>query len=431
MTGSPKQYSDNRRVFQELNLKTEQCVTGTISLQSYNLKKLYQLKSFAIFSLQPGNSLDKMGKYYHIGSRNGLFVVSEKIEARFRKTGLTKGKKMNNNKTLICTLLLLLLSTLFCTAQEANEKTWDEFFSKVNKVWEEEKLADAIALLEKEKYTYPEKLPLVLNYLGDLYINTDQADKAIEAWAEGNKKGYFFWMLPYQEQISKMADNPKFKKFAAENAKIGKEVNAKLKPEYEVVTPENYDKTKKYPIIIFCHGGGQSIKKCKTRWVSERMYKGRLVAFLQSGKMTSTDQYRWDLRGTALDEVKGLVEKIKSQYLVDESNIIIAGFSQGAYIALKVVQAQTFPVTGFIAGCPPGGPEISVEEAKEIAERGIRGAIFTGTKDFAYEYSEKTMTNFRKANLPVLYEVTPEAGHEFLPDITGFINKAIEFITAK
>ena len=335
------------------------------------------------------------------------------------------------SKTIIITFLLLLLTGLISTAQEAKGKSWNVFFSEVYKVWDDEKLADAIALLEKDKYSYPDKLPLILNYLGDLYMETGQVDKALETWIEGNKKGYFFWMLPYREQVARMADDPKFKKFVTENERISKDVNGKLKPEYQVVTPDNYDKTKKHPMIIFCHGGGQSIEKCKSRWASELMYKDRLVAFLQSGKMSSTNKFRWDLRGTALAEVTAMVKEIKSKYPVDENNIIMAGFSQGAYIALKVVQSKAFPVRGFIAGCPPGGPAISEEEAKRIAERGVKGAIFTGTKDFAFEFSEKTVASFRKVRMPLLYVVTPDAGHEFPPDVAGFINKAIELISAE
>jgi predicted esterase/uncharacterized protein (DUF2141 family) len=96
---------------------------------------------------------------------------------------------------------------------------------------------------------------------------------------------------------------------------------------YTINFPENYDSTKKYPLLVFLHGSG----------VDEQ---GLLNSPRSNGKFIeiapfARDMYNCYSSDSSQNDIIEAIEDVITNFPIDTSKIIIGGFSMGGYGALR------------------------------------------------------------------------------------------------
>lgn len=96
--------------------------------------------------------------------------------------------------------------------------------------------------------------------------------------------------------------------------------------------PNNYDKTKKYPLILFLHGSGESgddiksLHHIQSNWPlgyeTIKQYEFILIA------PQCPKKYDWPILGKDLDN---LLDQVCNEYAVDQKRIYLTGLSMGGY----------------------------------------------------------------------------------------------------
>ena len=199
---------------------------------------------------------------------------------------------------------------------------------------------------------------------------------------------------------------------------------------YRLLLPENYDHTKKYPVIFFLHGAGErgndnekqlvhgakvflrdSIREkfpaivifpqCNTNsyWSNVlRVYddKTRIFHFVKDEKPTRYMQL-----------LNQLVKYVMGTYPVNEKQVYAGGLSMGGMGTFELVYrnpglfAAAFPICG---GANTG-------TAKYM--KNVSWWIFHGAKDDVVppSHSEKMVESLKKAKAKVKFTLYPEANH--------------------
>ncbi|MGM0444492.1 MAG: hypothetical protein ACQEQV_09915, partial [Fibrobacterota bacterium] len=121
-----------------------------------------------------------------------------------------------------------------------------------------------------------------------------------------------------------------------------------------VHTPPNYSPEKKYPLIVYLHGGIQTQRSCKgdTAHTMMRFLYDSLPLFAASPSGNHRALW-WEPEG--IRRILYTVRRMRLAYPVDTSRIILCGVSDGGTAVFSLASLHNHPFSHFISvsGYPP------------------------------------------------------------------------------
>lgn len=157
---------------------------------------------------------------------------------------------------------------------------------------------------------------------------------------------------------------------------------------YRMFIPNNYDETKKYPVILFLHGAGEKGTNNQSQLNNlAKMFKynGDLVA---SAFLICPQSYEWwnlddrtPNRNGTLSSALRLLEEIERTYSCDSNRIYVTGLSMGGYATWDLLENYGYK---FAAGIPVCGAGNNYN-GRAFIDIPIR--IYHGTKDPTVNFS--------------------------------------------
>jgi predicted peptidase len=201
---------------------------------------------------------------------------------------------------------------------------------------------------------------------------------------------------------------------------------------YRLLLPENYDKTKKYPLIFFLHGAGERGNDNEKQLVhgaklflkpENRKQYPAIVVFPQCPSDsywsnvkfvmdTITKQRVFNFQAeseptVAMNLAQQLLHKLITEYPVVSEKIYVGGLSMGGMGTFEIANrnpglfAAGFPI------CGGGHPSFAGNFEK------MSWWVFHGAKDNVVppEYSAVMVEAMQKAGIEVKHTVYPEANH--------------------
>jgi predicted esterase len=331
----------------------------------------------------------------------------------------------------LCLLLLIAIPLSTQTQEKKKEfSTYAEMRKHFGELYQQKKLEEAADLLEWALTRFPDHLEANAFNLALIYGQLEEYDKGIKILKYAFDRGIWFSIYMFnQEDWAPFSEREEFKEMLARNEALRQETQKHTKPEILVLTPEKYDRQRKYPLFIALHGGGGNIKEFKEAWKSKKLSEEFILAYFQSSQIVSMNGYSWtqdiDL---AKKEISEAFHKVKKDYPVDEKEVIIGGFSSGGIAALEVSLGNVFPVAGFVVLCPAKPQSFNKKNIIEAKAREIRGTIFTTEMDPRLSVQKEMVEVFKSEGFPLQFVVTPNIGHWFPEDLDVKIDNAIYHI---
>jgi predicted esterase len=336
-------------------------------------------------------------------------------------------------KTLVTLgLVLLVLSPAALRAQEKREfASYQEMRKYLGELFEQKKYEEAAALLESALDRFPDKalantfnLAAARLYLGD-------AEKAVQALEEGHRRGIFFGKWDFTAEFwDKVRDTPRFLAFLKANQARIDGAQKKAAVKIEAAMPAGYDPSKKYPLFIALHGGGESNADLKPMWTSPRLRGEFITVYVQSTQVAGMTGFHWQDAAVTERDLAFAYKKILEQYPVDAGRTVIGGFSSGGFGSLVAVFGDLFPVRGFVLLCPEPLETVTDEDILAAKARGLRGTLLTTEADQRVERQRALMGRMEKLGLPVVFHLTPGAGHWYPKDFESLLDRALGHIFA-
>lgn len=202
---------------------------------------------------------------------------------------------------------------------------------------------------------------------------------------------------------------------------------------YRILFPENYDPAKKYPMVLFLHGRGESgndnekqLTHGATLFVRDSIRKKypAIVVFPQC----SADSYWSNVQTVstgdknakrtfyfveggepsgAMKLALGLLDNLFGRYRIREKQVYVMGLSMGGMGTFEMAGRRPGIFAAAIPICGGAHPNTAIKLNKTA------WWIFHGAKDNVVlpEYSEKMVSALKKVKAYVKFTLYPEANH--------------------
>ena len=200
--------------------------------------------------------------------------------------------------------------------------------------------------------------------------------------------------------------------------RVFKNVVGRIMP-YRLFIPENYDKDKAYPLIVWLHGAGgvgndnlrqiQEDQLLGTHvWTSpenQERYPAFVVAPQAPGPWASSGR---SVMSQELILVTGVIDTVQSQYNIDPNRLYIAGQSDGGFGVWTFITNRPDMFATAIPVCGGGNPSY----AARVAHMPIWG--FHGKQDdvISVEESRNMVEALKKAGGKPRYTEYGSVGHD-------------------
>lgn len=332
--------------------------------------------------------------------------------------------------------MLALGSTLF--SQEVKEVKQLE---SINEFWDiQEEAQDiiesdtnaAIDLWEKsyDKTDNKYAKASIINFLGGLYMETKQFDKYLDKCEDLINSGvsvfFEFRGNTYPGYTQALENNERFVSLLEKNNKLVAEKNEINTAEYFVQKPDNYDINKVYPIMMIFHGGIGNIQDNQHYWKSKKLKQEFLVVYVQGRNYFSFLKRRFGAEG--IEDVKNIYAKIKEDYLIDSTRVLLGGPSAGGSLSIDLAINKHISAQGLVLAFPVKPRAFGADEILDAGIKGLMVSMICGENDWALGLQKEMSVIFDKLDVRNRIVIYPEIGHEYPDDFEEQIFKSIEFI---
>lgn len=187
---------------------------------------------------------------------------------------------------------------------------------------------------------------------------------------------------------------------------------------YSIYLPEGYDKSKKYPLLVYLHGSGQDDRALFTTPIIPPNY----IVLAPNGRGVS-NCYVGD---AAQNDIRNSIADVIQNFSIDSSKIVLSGFSMGGYGVYRTFyENQTlFKAIAVISGNPDLARKwVNKNELNFLDEKNLIGFkhipvfIYHGKKDLSCPFSltEEVVQKLLKIGTKVKF-VVDESGHGSMPN---------------
>ena len=186
------------------------------------------------------------------------------------------------------------------------------------------------------------------------------------------------------------------------------ETNVKENLAYYLYYPEDYleEPEKKFPILLFLHGGGESgdsLINVKRNGPPKLIVQGKKFPFLILAPQNPDAKKWWNTRA-----VKQLLDSIVEGNRIDKNRIYLTGLSRGGGAAweMAVQYPDTFAAMAVVCGMTPLPYASWINKHMPIW-------VFHGEKDksIPIEESETMVAKLKEMGYEVLFTKYPNVGH--------------------
>ena len=307
--------------------------------------------------------------------------------------------------------------------------TYQEMRGVVMELFEQQRYAEAAAILAGAVARYPDHVEANTFNLALMYASLGDPDEAVRALEDGHRRGIFYgkWSLrgaPWDT----LGDLAGFQRALARNAELLAEAQKSAVMKLEVATPDGYDPGRAYPLFIALHGGGENLAQFRPHWTSPRLRKEFIVAYVQSSQVAAMDGYHWQDDAITSRELNEAYRAVVAEYAVDIRRVLVGGFSSGGYGALVTALAGALPAAGFVVLCPEVPVEPNRDSLDEAARRGLRGTLLTTEQDGRLDQQKRFVDCLDQGGLDVRLIVTPDIGHWYPDDLERLIDEALTHV---
>jgi predicted peptidase len=174
---------------------------------------------------------------------------------------------------------------------------------------------------------------------------------------------------------------------------------------YRVALPENYEKKKKWPLVLFLHGSGERGTDLNTVGVHgplKEIANGRKIPAIVVTPQCSPDKW-WDV-----PSLVGLMDHVEKTYRVDPKQELLTGLSMGGYGTWALFAAQPDRFAAIAPICA-GGDVATIPYREKFPIWAVHG---TADQSVPFGNGEAMVLMAKARGADVRFDVIQGGGHD-------------------
>ncbi len=185
-----------------------------------------------------------------------------------------------------------------------------------------------------------------------------------------------------------------------------------------------------HPTLLVLHGNSSTAQAEVDTW-RPAVAQGWLLAMAESSQMNWPGEGVWDDYETARRDVLGYFETLCAGYPVDRDRLVLAGFSLGGQVALRLALEGAIPARGFILHEPYTPAQDPWEERIAAASgRDLRGYFIASENDrgCTLESIQAVADSCVAHGIPCSLKTITDQGHNYPQDFSLYLAEALDFV---
>lgn len=316
---------------------------------------------------------------------------------------------------LLAGLILTVAAGSLRAQDEEAQGEYQELIQQSVELIQSGQYDEAKKVLNQAIEVYP-KDPISYYNLACIYSLENNVDEAIAWLEESAARGFVdVYHMKTDGDLDNIRGNESYKK-----------IIEKYTPKSELSVPANYDKEKKYPMMVFLHGAGSNPADIMVP-LKAALGEEWIILCPPAGRILGPNSYIWDPQRD-VTSVPNEIEYVRGKYTVDPDRIYLGGFSMGGTFSYTL--GMNFPEM-FAGMMPFGGALDGRFVSQETAEKANSLPVFIvhGTKDDVIPV--KVAEGSAKALEGLQYKTrihTFDGAHVLPPDLSDVLREGISFI---
>lgn len=194
-----------------------------------------------------------------------------------------------------------------------------------------------------------------------------------------------------------------------------------------IYLPNQYDRERESALIIALHGYGGRAAEVADKWRDVAADAGAILAVPQAVHRVKGAGFQWGSVEDAEFIVELTLERVRKDYRLQNSRIILTGFSQGGFMAYAVALRNLSLFSGVIPMATGYIPSVDAPSPPTV-DRPPRFYFMVGEHDRIRRQCEKAVKDFTAAGYDVELRVYPGTGHAFPKDSRMELQRALDFV---
>jgi len=327
-------------------------------------------------------------------------------------------------------ILLVLTATLSAVAQSAGPLNSQDLARDFMAAQSAGKWAQAVDIAKKWTGIKPNDA-IAAYCLASAYARTGDTKSAV-IWINKSVDNGFdrATFLSKDEDLASIRSDPgyleaKKKAEAAQHKRF--EIAAQAFPVFDV--PSAYDGASSVPLLIVLHGAGGNVEDMARSWRTVATNIGAVLLLPRANHMVGDNAYRWgDIEETEY-MINAMLVYARERVNVDPKRIILAGFSQGAFMAMSIGLRQPKDFSGIIAMSTAYVSSV-LQDAPKGTTKWPKVHLMVGDKDRMLAMNRQAAKELKSAGVDVDLVVYPDLDHAFPKNSDEELTKAIKAILA-
>ena len=314
-----------------------------------------------------------------------------------------------------------------------SSETYNDLFHTAMNLYHEHHYREALDLLTAEHDRFPDHAAMIAYLQACMANRAEIPEHAIQVLSESFDRGHWYGveLMRQSPALFSLQGDPEFERLA--ELGIQRQIDAVTDPKMFVLAP---DGDGPHPMVFALHGNGDNGLHSLYAW-NQLLDRDWLIAAPQSAKAESSEGFVWNDQIAALRQLVQQFQEIQAEYPLDQTRILVAGFSLGAETALQFALTSPLPITGFLL-IAPNGPKFNdsdewVKHIQEAHGKGLRGYVVVGTNDRAIDHGNirRTVELLNHYGVPTELEIMPNLGHDYPSTMLPWFDRAIAFMGRK
>jgi len=315
------------------------------------------------------------------------------------------------------------------------DKKKNDFLTLKNKLLElyyERKYKEALKVAKMAYEKFKDRITDTTFWLACFNSLLKNKDEAIIILKNALDNG-IWWspqLLMSETDFDFIKEEKEFKEIVERCRVFFEEAQSKAKPECLLLHAESFDNKKESKLFIAIHFRGSNAEEFSEYFKKIVLKRDYILAVPQSSQISTLNKFCWDNHEAAKKEISDHYKEISNKYRLNEEETIIAGASQGGALSLELALGENkLNIKKFIS-IIPGIKDISsyIPLVKNGVNKGIKGFIITGEKDFYLPMAKEFYEEARKLKLQCEFVSIKGMGHNIPENFEDYLNEALDFL---